>query len=53
MFMLLMTFPYFSIFSNIHEYANFPNKIIYKSDHEIKGLCLSFYLVLILEVYAT
>ena len=35
----------------IHEYANYANKMIYISDHEIKGLCLSFYLVPILVVY--
>ena len=34
----------------IHEYANYANKIICLSDHEIKCLCLSFYLTQILKV---
>ena len=37
----------------IYEYANYANKIICMSDHEIKGLCLVFYLVKILVVYDT
>ena len=37
----------------IHEYANYANKMICLSDHELKGLCLSFYLVSILVVYDT
>ena len=37
----------------IHEYANYANKIICISDHEIKGLCLNFDLVPIYVVYAT
>ena len=37
----------------IHEYANCANKTICMSDHEIKGLSLSFYLVPILAVYDT
>ena len=37
----------------IHEYANYANRMICISDHEIKGLCLSFYLVPSLEVYDT
>ena len=35
----------------IHGFANYANTIICISDHEIKGLCLSFYLVPILVVY--
>ena len=37
----------------IYEYANYENKIIYMSDHKIRGLCLSFYLVPNLVVYDT
>ena len=45
-------FPYFlNFFSNIHEIANFANKIICISDHYMKDILLSFYLVPILEVY--
>ena len=35
-FSFLMVFPYFVFFSNINEIANFANKIIGLSDHEIK-----------------
>ena len=34
-------------------YANYANKIVCISDHEKKGLCLSFYLVPILVVVET
>ena len=37
----------------IHEYTIYANKIICTSDHEIKELCLSFYLVPIKVVYDT
>ena len=36
-----------------HEYANYANKVICISDREIKGLCLSFYLVPNLVAYDT
>ena len=36
-------FPlFFSVFINIHEYANYANMIGCIFDYEIKGLCLSF-----------
>ena len=36
-------FPLFSnVFINIHEYANYANKIIFIFDHGMKALCLSF-----------
>ena len=42
-----------SYFFNIHEIANFANKVICKSDHEIKDLQINFNLVPILVVYDT
>ena len=36
---------FFSVFINIHEYANYANMITCIFDHGMKGLCLSFYLV--------
>ena len=36
-------FPlFFSVFINIHEYANYANMITCIFDHGIKDLCLSF-----------
>ena len=35
----------FSVFINIHEYANYANMITCIFDHGIKSLCLSFNLV--------
>ena len=35
----------FSVFTNIHEYANYANMITCIFDHGMKGLCLSFILV--------
>ena len=39
----LEDFPFFSVFSNIHEYANYANMITCLFDHEIKDLCLNFH----------
>ena len=45
-------FPlFFSVFINIHEYANYANMITCIFDHGIKGLCFSFYLVQILVIF--
>ena len=45
-------FPlFFSVFINIHEYANYANKVRCILDHGMKGLCLSFILVQILVLY--
>ena len=44
---------FLNFFSDIHVYANYTNKIIRISDHEIKGMCLSFYLLSIVVVYDT
>ena len=41
----------FSVFINIHEYANYENVIRCIFDHGMKGLCLSFILVQILVIY--
>ena len=39
-------FPiFFSVFINIHEYANYANTITCIFDHGMKNLCLSFHLV--------
>ena len=47
-----MIFPYFfSVFINIHEYANYANMVRCIFDHGMKGLCLSFILVQILVLY--
>ena len=51
LFIFLMIFFFFSAFMNIHEYANYANKITYIFDHGMKGLCLSFDLVQILVIY--
>ena len=45
-------FPlFFSVFINIHEYANYTNKVRCIFDHGMKGLCQSFILVQILVPY--
>ena len=44
-------FPFFSVFINFHEYANYANVITCIFDHERKGLCLSFILVQTLVIY--
>ena len=45
-------FPlFFSVFINIHENANYANKVRCIFDHEMKGLCLGFILVQILVLY--
>ena len=45
-------FPlFFSVFINIHDYANYANKVHCIFDHGMKGLCLSFILVQILVLY--
>ena len=45
-------FPlFFSVFINIHEYANYANKVRCIFDHGMKGLCLSFILAQILVLY--
>ena len=45
-------FPlFFSVFIDIHEYANYANKVCCIFDHGMKGLCLSFILVQILVLY--
>ena len=45
-------FPlFFSVFINIHEYANYANMITCIFDHAMKGQCLSFNLVPILVAY--
>ena len=41
----------FSVFMNIHEYANYANMVRCIFDHGMKGLCLSFILVQILVIY--
>ena len=41
-YVFFMILPYFKVFINIHEYANY---IFYISDHRKKGMCLSFNLV--------
>ena len=41
----------FSVFINIHEYANYANKVRCIFDHGMKGLYLSFILVQILVLY--
>ena len=41
----------FSDFINIHEYANYANKVRRIFDNGMKGLCLSFILVQILVLY--
>ena len=52
LFILVMIFPYFfSVFNNIHEYANYANMIRCIFDLGMKDLCLSFYLVQILVIY--
>ena len=43
---VLNDFPLFlNVLINIHEYANYANKIICKFDQEMKAMCLSFNLV--------
>ena len=50
--MFVMIFPYFLVFCiNIHEYANYANKVRCIFDFGIKGQCLSFILDQILEFY--
>ena len=45
-------FPlFFSVFIDIHEYANYTIMIACIFDNGIKGICLSFYLVQILVIY--
>ena len=45
-------FPlFFSVFINIHEYANYANMVCCIFDHGMKGLCLRFNLVHILVIY--
>ena len=45
-------FPlFFSVFINIHEYANYANIITCTFDHRMEGICLSFNLVQILVIY--
>ena len=45
-------FPlFFSVFINIHEYANYANNVRCIFDHGVKGLCLSFIFVQILVLY--
>ena len=45
-------FPlFFSVFINIHEYANYANMVRCIFDHGMKGLCRSFILVQILVIY--
>ena len=52
LFIFVMIFPYFfSVFINIHEYANYANMVCCIFDNGIKGLCLSFILVQILVLY--
>ena len=52
LFIFVKIFPYFcSVFINIHEYANYANKVCCIFDHGMKGLCLSFILVQILVLY--
>ena len=47
-----MIFPYFfSVFINIHEYANYANMITCIFDHGIKGLFLNFNLVKSVVIY--
>ena len=41
----------FSVFINVHEYANFANMITCIFDHGMKDLCLSFHLVQNLVIY--
>ena len=42
-FYICNDFPlFFSVFINIHEYANYANKVHCIFDHGIKGLCLRF-----------
>ena len=51
-YLYLYDFPlFFSVFINIHEYANYTNMVLCIFDHGIKGLCLSFILVQILVLY--
>ena len=48
----LNDFPlFFSVFINIHEYANFANTITCFFDHGIKDQCLIFHLVQNLVIY--
>ena len=42
---------FLAFFMNIHEYANSAKMITCIFDHDMKGLCLSFNLVLILAIY--
>ena len=42
---------FFSVFINIHQYANYANMITCIFDHRIIDLCLSFHLVQILVIY--
>ena len=47
-----MIFPYFfNVFVNIQEYAHYANKIICIFDHDIKGLCLYFNMIIIVAVF--
>ena len=41
----------FSVFINIHEYANYVNMICCIFDHGMKNLCLSLFLVQIVVIY--
>ena len=43
---ICIDFPlFFSVFVNIHEYANYANKVRCIFDHGMKGIWLSFILV--------
>ena len=49
---ICIDFPlFFSVFINIHEYANYANIVCCIFDHGMKGLCLSFILVQVLVIY--